>query len=111
MRLLFASHLLDFYSRGSRWIRLYRRDSNTSRCVLGCHRDYNVHLSQHLDMGDKQPPPVDVGTCVSVVPVRLRPHVKLKDKETCKLVGRRWDWGVVGGVCNNICYRLGVCVL
>ncbi|KAJ8594407.1 hypothetical protein M405DRAFT_838548 [Rhizopogon salebrosus TDB-379] len=40
----------------------------------------------------------DAGTCVSAVPVRLQPHVKLKDEETCKLVGRWWDWGVVEGI-------------
>jgi hypothetical protein len=32
--------------------------SPTFRCVLGYHQYYNVRLSQHLDMSDKQPPPV-----------------------------------------------------
>jgi hypothetical protein len=36
-------------------------------------------------------PPSDAGTRVSAVPVRLRPDVKLKEEETCKLVGRWWD--------------------
>lgn len=43
--------------------------------------------------------PSDTGTRVSAVPDRLRPHVKLKGEETRKLVGRRWDWGVVAKVC------------
>ncbi|OAX32189.1 hypothetical protein K503DRAFT_702421 [Rhizopogon vinicolor AM-OR11-026] len=43
--------------------------------------------------------PSDAGTRVSAVPDRLRPHVKLKGEETRKLVGRRWDWGVVARVC------------
>ncbi|KAG2050087.1 hypothetical protein BDR06DRAFT_892442 [Suillus hirtellus] len=43
--------------------------------------------------------PSDTGIRVSAVPDRLRPHVKLKGEETRKLVGRRWDWGVVAKVC------------
>jgi hypothetical protein len=48
---------------------------------------------------------------VSVVPVRLRLHVKLTKEEACKLLGCWWDWGVVGRECNNVCYRRGICVL
>ena len=37
--------------------------------------------------------PSDAGTRIFAVPVR---HVKLDNEETRKLVGRWWDWGVVG---------------
>ncbi|KAG0696502.1 hypothetical protein DFH29DRAFT_812922 [Suillus ampliporus] len=43
--------------------------------------------------------PSDAASRASAVPDRLRPHVKLKGEETRKLVGRRWDWGIVARVC------------
>jgi hypothetical protein len=43
--------------------------------------------------------PSDTGTRASAIPDHLRPHVKLKGEETRKLVGRRWDWGIVAKVC------------
>jgi hypothetical protein len=50
----------------------------------------------------------DTSPTFSILDSNMSRYVLGCHKTRSKLVGRWWDWGVVGRVCNHACYRLGV---
>jgi hypothetical protein len=111
------------HGQSSRWLgsvvdvtssTLSTPDGITSRYMLGCRREGTtayVSIYIWVPSNHQATLPSDAGIPVSAVPVRLQSRVKLKGEELRKLVGRRWDCGVIAWLCHTACYRLGVCIL